>query len=1057
MKLDYQPSRFNLSEWALKHRALTLFFMLLFTIGGMVAYATLGLKEEPVFKFKVMVLNVLWPGATAQEIEQQVTDKIERRLQDTPNLDFLRSYSKPGESVVFVTLRGETDSKDVDDTWYQVRKKVADMQQTLPAGTIGPFFNDEFGDTFANIYAVSGDGFAYADIKRYADLLRAELLRVEGVEKTDLLGVQDEKIYIEFSHKKLATLGIDPSQLVQMLRAQNQMGSAGRVDNAEAAIAVRVSGSFASVGAIETTAIRVNGHSFRLGDIAKVRRGYVDPPEAIMRYQGKNVIGVAVTTRNGFDITKLGKAVDERVNQMRAQLPVGIEIATVADQPEVVRRSSGEFNSSLAEAVVIVLAVSFLSLGMRTGMVVALTIPIVLAITFLGMKLAGIELHRISFGALIIALGLLVDDAMIAVEMMARKLEEGFDKLRAASFGYDSTAFPMLTGTLITAASFAPIGLSKSSASEYTSAIFWVTAMALLISWVVAITLTPYLGALILKERKASGTPHEVFDGRFYTRFRSAVDYCIENRWKTLAITGGAFALAMAAYTLVEKQFFPNSNRPEMIVSLRLAEDASFAATETVAKRVEALLQKDAEVKQYTTYVGQATPRFYLSLNQEEFSSQNYAELVVLAKDSAARDRVMGRLRGQFDQDFAGIRARVEVLPNGPPVGYPVQFRVSGDDPQVLTRIANEVAAVMETHPATRDVNLNWGERRRALKLSIDQDKARALGLTSDNVRQTLAATLSGASLTEFREGDKTIEVLARAREDERNLPSAVANVNIYTPSGRFVPISQVAKVEVVLEDGRTWRHNRLPTITVRADVVDGVQPPDVTEALLPKIDAIRASLPAGYYIDTAGAWYESRVSSQPIMDAFAVIILVVMALLMLQLQSFSKTLMVMLTAPIGLIGVVAGLLLFNAPMGFVAQLGVIALFGMIMRNSVILVDQIHRDIEDGHDPWTAIRESAVSRFRPIMLTAAAAVLAMIPLTRSELWGPMAIAIMGGLIVATVVTLLFVPALYAAWFDVRRPGDTRAPRKTINALFSDLLGRTGPWIAAIRNRVGVKS
>ncbi|MBI3775207.1 MAG: efflux RND transporter permease subunit, partial [Gammaproteobacteria bacterium] len=634
MSISYQPSRFNLSEWALTHRALTLFFMLLLTAGGLFAYATLGLKEEPEFKFKMMVLRVVWPGATAQEIEQQVTDKIELRLQDTPNLDYLRSYSKPGESVVFVSLRGATRSEDVDETWYQVRKKVADIQATLPAGTSGPFFNDEFGDTYANIYAVSGDGFAYADIKRYADLLRADLLRVEGVEKTDVLGVQDEKIYIEFSHKKLATLGIDPQQLVALLRAQNQMGSAGRVNTSETNIAVRVSGSFASVDAIENTAIRVNGHAFRLGDIADVKRGYVDPPESKMRHQGKEVIGVAITTRRGFDVTKLGNAVDARVNTLRAKLPVGIEIATVANQPEVVRRSAGEFNRSLAEAVIIVLIVSFVSLGLRTGLVVALTIPIVLALTFLGMKLAGIELHRISFGALIIALGLLVDDAMIAVEMMARKLEEGFDKLRAASFAYDSTAFPMLTGTLITAAAFAPIGLSKGAASEYTSAIFWVTAMALLISWVVAITLTPYLGSLILKEKKSVGTHHDIYDGRFYQIFRRVVNACIEHRWKTIGVTAAAFVVAMLAFTLVPKQFFPNSNRPEMVISLRLPEDASFTASEAAAARVEALLQNDAEVRQYTTYIGQATPRFYLSLNQEEFSSPNYTEIVAIAQDS---------------------------------------------------------------------------------------------------------------------------------------------------------------------------------------------------------------------------------------------------------------------------------------------------------------------------------------------------------------------------------------------------------------------------------------
>lgn len=1026
MKSEYQPSRLNLSNWVLRHRPLTLFFLVLLATAGALAYANLGLKEEPEFKIRMMVLTVSWPGATATEVEQQVTDKIELGLQDTPHLDFLRSYSRPGESVVFISLRGETSPAEVDDTWYQVRKKASDIQASLPAGTVGPFFNDEFGDTYTNIYAVSGDGYSYADLKHYADSLRTELMRVDGVEKSDLLGVQDEKIYVEFSHKKLATLGIDPRQLVQTLQGQNRMADAGRVETGTSSVAVRVSGSFSSVNAIEETAIRINNHSFRLGDIATVRRGYVDPPELKMRHQGQDVVGVALTVRSGFDVTRVGQAIDESVAALRANLPVGIEIATVADQPDVVRRSASEFNRSLVEAVLIVLAVSFLSLGVRTGLVVALSIPIVLAITFLGMSLAGIDLHRISFGALIIALGLLVDDAMIAVEMMALKLEEGFDKLRAASFAFESTAFPMLTGTLITVAGFAPIGLSKSLASEYTSAIFWVTAVALLVSWVVAITLTPYLGSLILKERAVTGVHHNAFDGRFYSSFRRIVDWCIENRWKTLSVTAVAFGLAMVAFSWIPQQFFPNSNRPEMVISLRLTEDASFAATEAAAKRVEAILQQDADVAQYSTYIGGSTPRFYLSLNQEEFKSANYCEIVATATDSKTRDRVIARLRERFASDFAGIRARVELLPNGPPVGYPVQFRVSGADPIVLADIASDVAKVLNDHHATRDVNTNWGEQRAVLKLVVDHDKARGLGLTSDDIRQSLAAALSGTGVTEFREADETIVVMARAEASERDLASAVEHINLYTPSGRFVPVSQLAKVEVVWEEGRTWRHNRLPTMTIRSDVVEGVQAPDVTNAVLPQIDALRARLPVGYYIDTAGAWDESRKSSGPIQTAFGYIALVVLALLMIQLQSFPKTIMVLLTAPIGLIGVVAALLAFSVPMGFVAQLGVIALFGMIMRNSVILVDQIHQDISTGEDPWTAIRESAVRRFRPIMLTAVAAVLAMIPLTRSELWGPMAIAIMGGLIVATLVTLLFVPALYAAWFRVQRSGVPRA-------------------------------
>jgi len=1020
MTADPRPG-FNLSAWALRHRTLTLFFLLVFTLAGVLAYATLGLKEEPEFKFKTMVVRVLWPGATAEEIEQQVTDKLEKKLQDTPHLDYLRSYSRPGESVIFVNLLGSTRAGTVDDTWYQVRKKTGDLRAELPAGVVGPFFNDEFGDTYSNIYAVTGDGFGYAEVKDYAELLRTELLRVPGVEKVDLLGVQQEKVYVEYSHQKLATLGLDPEQLFAALAQQNRIAPAGRVDTGSANLQVRVTGGFESVTDIESVALRANGRSFRLGDVATVRRGYADPPGAQMRHQGREAIGVAVTMRDGGDVVALGNGLDAATEALAARLPVGIEIHTVSDQPQAVRRSSGEFKRALGEALAIVLAVSFLSLGLRTGLVVALTVPIVLAMTFLGMKLAGIELHRISFGALIIALGLLVDDAMIAVEMMARKLEEGMNKLAAASYAYSHTGFPMLTGTAITAAGFMPIGLSSAMASEYTNSLFWVTLIALAISWVVAVTFTPYLGTLVLREQPAAHG-RDAYATPFYRRLRALIEWCVANRWKTIGLTLAAFAASLAAFQLVPKQFFPSSNRPEMIISLRHSEDTAQSVTRASVRRVEALLAADADVAQTTAYVGRSSPRFYLPLLQEEFASPNYAEIVAVAKDSAARERVMARLREAFSRDFAGVRARIERLPNGPPVGYPVQFRVSGQDPAVAARFAEEVARVVRAHPATVDVNLDWFERQRALRLVVDQDKARALGLTSAQIREALAASLSGVAVTTLRDGDRSIEVLARARPEERTLAGTVGDIVLPTASGRFVPVAQVARIELALEEARTWRRDRLPTVTVRADVLEGVQAPDVTKALLPRLEAVRAKLPAGYYLDAGGSWHESRTNEGAIQAVFPVMILVVITLLMLQLQSFSKTAIVLLTAPLGMIGVVAALLAFRAPMGFVAQLGIIALFGMIMRNSVILVDQIRQDIEAGHHPWTAIRESAVRRFRPIMLTAAAAVLAMIPLTRSELWGPMAMAIMGGLLVATVLTVLFVPALYAAWYRIRRPG-----------------------------------
>jgi multidrug efflux pump len=983
MSADPHPG-FNLSAWALRHRTLTLFFLLVFTLAGVLAYATLGLKEEPEFKFKTMVVRVLWPGATAEEIEQQVTDKLEKKLQDTPHLDYLRSYSRPGESVIFVNLLGSTRAGTVDDTWYQVRKKTADVRAELPAGIVGPFFNDEFGDTYSNIYAVTGDGFGYAEVKDYAELLRADLLRVPGVEKVDLLGVQEEKVYVEYSHQKLATLGLDPQQLFAALAQQNRIAPAGRVHTGSANLQVRVTGGFESVADIESVALRANGRSFRLGDVARVRRGYADPPGAQMRHQGREAIGVAVTMRDGGDVVALGQGLDAASAALAGRLPVGIEIHTVSDQPQAVRRSAGEFKRALGEALAIVLAVSFLSLGLRTGLVVALTVPIVLAMTFLGMKLAGIELQRISFGALIIALGLLVDDAMIAVEMMARKLEEGMDKLAAASYAYSHTGFPMLTGTAITAAGFMPIGLSSAVASEYTSSLFWVTLIALAISWIVAVTFTPYLGTLVLREQPAAQA-HEVYATPFYRRLRALIEWSVANRWTTIGLTLAAFAVSLAAFQLVPKQFFPSSNRPEMIVSLRHSEDTAQSVTRANVRRVEALLAADADVVQATAYVGRSSPRFYLPLLQEEFSSPNYAEIVAVAQDSAARERVMARLREAFSRDFAGVRARIERLPNGPPVGYPVQFRVSGRDAAVAARYAEEVARVVRAHPATVDVNLDWFERQRALRLVVDQDKARALGLTSTQIREALAASLSGVAITTLRDGERSIDVVARARADERTLAGAVGDIVLPTASGQFVPVAQVARVELALEEARTWRRDRLPTVTVRADVLEGVQAPDVTDALLPKLAPVRASLPAGYYLDAGGSWHESRVNEGAIQAVFPIMILIVITLLMLQLQSFSKTAMVVLTAPLGMIGVVAALLAFGAPMGFIAQLGIIALFGMIMRNSVILVDQIRQDMEAGHHPWTAIRESAVRRFRPIMLTAAAAVFAMIPLTRSEL------------------------------------------------------------------------
>jgi multidrug efflux pump len=1011
-------SRFNLSALALKYRELTLFFIVVVAIGGIVAYFQLGQREDPDFTFRAMVIRTLWPGATAEQVDRQITDRIEKKLQETPYYKWTRTHSKPGESLIILELLDTAAPKDVPEIWYQVRKKLGDIRHTLPPEALGPFYNDEFGDVFGSIYAFTADGFSLSELRDYVERVRQELLRLPNVSKIDLIGVQDDRIYVELSSKKLAALGIDPQAIGQALAAQNAVVAPGSVETREASVALRVTGQLDSVRAVSDLLLRAGGQTFRLGDIARVSRGYADPPVSTMRFRGREGIGLAVSmTRNG-DVLKLGEDLKREMARLRGELPVGIEFEQVSDQPAVVKNSVGEFMRALAEAVAIVLAVSFLSLGARTGLVVALTIPLVLAATFLGMRWFGIDLHRISTGALIIALGLLVDDAMISVEMMARKLEEGWDKLRAATFAYSSTAFPMLSGTLITVAGFLPIATAKSTTGEYTFGIFAVTTMALLISWVAAVTATPFLGAWLLKERRTDA--HDVFDTRFYRRLRAVIEWCIVHRRTVLAATAGALVLGAAGMGLTEKQFFPSSNRTELMVELWLPEGASIRATEREAQRVEALLESDADVSSTVSYVGNGSPRFFLSLDQQLFRS-NFAQVVVLTKNIAARERVVALLREALARNFPGVRGRVIRVPLGPPVNYPVQFRVSGDDAAQLKAIAERVAEKMRANPNTLDVHPDWGDKVLALRVDVDQDKARALGVSSASVSRSVATVVSGTTLGQYRENDRLIDVVLRAPAAERSRLDTLGELTVSTASGRSVPLEQVASVSEVLEEPIIWRRSRALTLTVRADIVDGVQAPDVTMAIEPTLAPLRASLPAGYRIEAGGA-YEENVKAQASIAAgmpFAVALM--LAMLMLQLKSFSRSFMVVLTAPLGIIGVALALLVFRQPFGFVAMLGAIALSGMIMRNTVILVDQIEQDAASGLPTWEAIREATVRRFRPITLTAAAAVLAMIPLTRSVLWGPMAYTIMGGLLVATILTLLFVPALYAAWFRVRVP------------------------------------
>ena len=1034
---------FNLSEWALAHRSIVLYLIVVLALMGGFAYTQLGQSEDPPFTFKSMVVRTNWPGATARDVEQQVTDRIERKLQELP-LEWVRSYSKPGESLVFVSFRDSLPAKAIPDLKYQVRKKVGDIRNTLPQGIQGPFFNDEFGDTYTNVYAITGDGFGYRELDDFADRIRAELLRVPGVAKVDKIAPQEEKVYIELSNSKLATLGVEPSQILQSLAAQNAVVAAGAFETATDRIHVRASGTFDSIEAIRDFSIRANDRIFRLGDIADVRRGYVDPPVQQMRWRGREALGLGITMAEGGDVIELGRLLRQSVGEIVEGLPVGVEIHGVADMPRAVQRSVNEFVRSLVEAVAIVLAVSLLSLGLRTGLVVAISIPLVLASTFLLMQVAGIGLHKISLGALILSLGLLVDDAIIAVEMMVIKMEEGFDRFRAASFAYTSTAFPMLTGTLVTVAGFLPIATAQSSTGEYTRSLFQVSAIALVVSWLVAVIVIPYLGYRLLPDFARNGAhvslvrrlwarvrrapppeprPHAsgegIYDTPFYRRLRHFIDACVAHRWLVIAITLAAFAGALALFRLVPQQFFPSSSRPELIVDLRLAEGSSFHATMAEAQRMERILAEDPGIESFVAYVGAGSPRFYLPLDQQ-LQQANFAQFVLVATSNQERERVRERLIARFDVDFPASRGRVSRLENGPPVGFPVQFRVSGDDIAKVRAIARNVREVIERDREVANVQFDWDEPSKVIRLQVDQNRARVLGISSQELAQFLNNAVSGITVTQFRERDELIDVVLRGAPAERVHLSFLRDLAIPSRNGKAVPITQIADVRYGLEEGIVWRRNRQPTITVRADVRGNAQGPDVARRISPSLDALRAQLPLGYRIEIGGAIEDSARGQKSIAAGIPLLVLSVLTLLVFQLRSLSRTAMVVLTAPLGLIGVTLGLLAFGMPFGFVALLGTIALSGIIMRNSVILVDQIEHDRVAGESPWSAIVGATVRRFRPIVLTAAAAILAMIPLTRSDFFGPMAVAMMGGIFVATLLTLVFLPALYAAWFRVRR-------------------------------------
>ena len=1019
----------NLSAWALAHQQMVLFLIIVLMGAGVISYLNLGRAEDPDFTFKVMVVRTLWPGATAQQVEQEVTERIEKKLQETVWVDVLRSASKPGDSMVFVVLKDYTPKKEVPEAWRQVRKKLDDIRHALPDGVQGPFPNDEFGDVQINIFALTGDGFDLAALRRHADRIALDLKRVPDVKRVELIGVQDEKIYLEVAPHRLANLGITPGQIGEALQKQNIVSPSGFVDTATDRVQLRVSGGFDSVERVRDADLLVNGQHFRLGDIAKVSRGFADPPNPQMRVSGQPAIGIGVIMNKGGDVIHLGENLSLAMKKITADLPAGVDVHVVANQPEVVRGSIRLFENSLTEAILIVLAVSFLSLGWRTGTVVALSIPLVLAITFFLMKVFGIDLQRISLGALVIALGLLVDDAIIAVEMMVVKMEQGWDRFKAATFAYTSTAFPMLTGTLITAAAFTPVGFSKSAASEYTFSIFAVVTIALLVSWVVAVVFTPYLGYRLLDPKKllekAQRHGTDIYDTPFYRRFRALVTWCLRNRWKVIGATVGIFVLSIVAFNIgVQKQFFPSASRVELIVDVWLPQGASLKATEVETKRIERILADDPAVVSYSSYIGNGAPRFFLSLDVRLFSD-NYAQVVIVTKGLPEREELKRKLEKTFtsaEGGFSHIHARVSRLENGPPVGYPVQFRVLGADVEQVRAIAAKVADLMRANVHLQDVSFDWNEKVKALHVEVDQDRARQLGTSSREISQALQGWLNGVALTQYREGDQLIDVVFRGQktEDRGQISlERLPELDIPLPNGRHVPLAQVAKLVPVLEEGLIWRRNRLPTMTVLGDMADKTQPATVSVEMNAQLDALRATLPIGYRIEMGGSIEESAKSETAIKAVVPLMLVGVITLLMMQLQSISRTVIVLLTAPLGLIGVTLALLVFQVPFGFVANLGFIALAGMIMRNSVILVDQIRQDEADGKTQWDAIIGSTVRRFRPIMLTASAAILAMIPLTRQVFWGPMAVSIMGGLVVATLLTCLFLPALYAAWFKVR--------------------------------------
>ncbi|QEE46362.1 efflux RND transporter permease subunit [Rhizobium sp. WL3] len=1010
-----EPGSFNLSRWAIGHPSIARFLFGLIILTGLFGLMRMGQKEDPDFTFRVMVVQAFWPGASLTDMQDQVVNKIERKLQETPYLDWVKSYTRPGSAIITLQVKGNTDANDVADAFYQVRKKVGDIENELPEGLLGPYFNDEFGDTYITLYALTGDGYSYPELKQHAIQARDVLLSTEGVEKAVILGDQPQKIFIEVSSKALAERGLTFTDLQNALAGQNAIDATGSIDTGSRSVRISVDGGFSAAEDIRELRLNSGNQVTRLGDIATVTEGLEDPYQRKFRFNGKDSVQVGVVMAKGFKVTDVGDAVEETLQRFEATLPIGLEVSQISNQPEVVREAVGEFMKALGEALLIVLVVSFVSIGWRSGLVIAIAIPLVLAATFAVMYEFGLDLQRISLGALIIALGLLVDDAMIIVEMMERKLEEGLDKLDAASFAYSSTAFPMLTGTLITTAGFIPVGFAESTAGEYVRSLFYVVGISLVISWFVAVYFTPWLGYMILKQRPHAGDHHDAFDTPFYRRLRSVVAWAVRHRIIVIGSTLAIFAVSLWSFQFIPKNFFPQSSRPEILVDMWLPEGTSIKEVEAEAKRLEATILTDDDQRFVATYVGEGAPRFFLPLDQQ-LRNPNYAQLLVMAKDEEARERLITKLRLALAEDFPSVRGKVDRLFLGPPTGWAVQMRVSGPERDEVRRIADQVKARFHQNPLLQAVHDDWLEPVPAMTLVVDQDRARALGVSSQRLRQMLQATMSGAPLADVRAGEETISIVAREPEESRRLLTAVNSIYVPTDLGAFIPLSQIAKVVPTLEQGIEWRRNRLPTVTVRATVPDDVQSNDEALRMFEDMKSLRDGLAPGYSIEIQGGAEDSAESQDSIAAKAPIMLLVIVVLLMVQLQHFGKAMLVLATGPLGIIGAAAALLISGAPFGFVAILGVIALLGIIIRNSIILIDQIDQDIAAGMDRLEAIIGSAVRRFRPIMLTALTAVLALIPISRGIFWGPLAYAMMGGILVATVLTILVLPAAYAFFF-----------------------------------------